>query len=190
MAVGRDRLKLARLVQAATDLTLTFHRQVRVARLLAELHTAGVELPAALCEDCSGPAEPLVVYRQVGRCEPCARRCPGCGRSAKEPTKPWCVRCEDDPLRGECRKCGVGRGLFPGRHAGRPISALNLANRMRAMGIEPRSMRNTVRAQLATSIPAAMFGEILGISPATATRWRAIANGNWAAYAEQTRCSR
>jgi hypothetical protein len=75
------------------------------------------------------------------------------------------------------------RWLFPGRHTGRAINALNLANRMRAMGIEPQGVRNTARAQLAASIPAAMLGEILGISPTTATRWTAIASGNWASYA-------
>lgn len=74
------------------------------------------------------------------------------------------------------------RWLFPGRHAGRPINARNLANRMRAIGIEPQGMRNTARAQLAASIPAAILAEILGISPSTATRWTAIANGNWPAY--------
>jgi hypothetical protein len=109
---GRNRVSLAWLVSAAADLTVPSHRQVRVARLVAELRTAGIDLPAALCEDCDGPAEPLVVYLDAARCGPCARRCPGCGRSAKQPTERWCRRCRDDPRRGACRGCGAGRVLL------------------------------------------------------------------------------
>jgi hypothetical protein len=72
--------------------------------------------------------------------------------------------------------------LFPGRRAGQPISTGSMAGWLRALGIEPRNTRNTARAQLAGTIPAAMLAEILGIGAQTATRWTAIANGNWAAY--------
>jgi hypothetical protein len=109
---GRDRVRLARLVRLAADLAVPSRRQERVARLLNALRAAGIDLPAAVCEDCDRPAEPLVVYRQVARCEPCARRCPGCGRAAKGPTEPWCRRCEDDPRRGACRACSAERVLL------------------------------------------------------------------------------
>lgn len=57
-----------------------------------------------------------------------------------------------------------------------------MGNWMRALGVDPRNMRNTARAQLAGEIPAGMLAEILGIDAGTATRWTAIANGNWTAY--------
>ncbi len=78
----------------------------------------------------------------------------------------------------------IGSGwLFPGGHAGRHVSPVILANRLRAIGIEPRNMRNTARGQLATEIPPALLGKLIGVSPATATRWATLTNANWAAYA-------
>jgi hypothetical protein len=44
-------------------------------------------------------------------------------------------------------------------------------------------MRNAARAQLAAEIPAAMLGEIIGVSATTTTRWAAFSAGNWTAYA-------
>jgi len=73
--------------------------------------------------------------------------------------------------------------LFPGRRAGTPTNPQMLAVWMKELGIEPRAMRNTARAQLAGEIPAGMLAEVIGIDAGTATRWTAIANGNWTAYA-------
>lgn len=75
------------------------------------------------------------------------------------------------------------RWLFPGARAGRPVSPHALTRRLRAIGIEPRHMRNNARAQLAAEIPAAMLGEIIGVAPHTADRWAAVASGKWTAYA-------
>jgi hypothetical protein len=73
--------------------------------------------------------------------------------------------------------------LFPGRHAGKHVTPVILGNRLKAMGIEPRNMRNTARAQLATQVPPALLGKLIGVSPNTATRWASITSSNWTAYA-------
>lgn len=99
------RAKLAEALGRGPSLAVATSRPPRVARLLDELRPAGSALPASRCEDCGGPAEPLVVYRDVVRCLPCAKRCPDCGGTSKEPTKPRCGRCERGP-RGVCSGCG------------------------------------------------------------------------------------
>jgi uncharacterized damage-inducible protein DinB len=71
----------------------------------------------------------------------------------------------------------------PGRHAGRPVGPVILANRLRALGIGPAAMRNTARARLAAEIPPAMLGELIGVGATTANRWATVTNGTWLAYA-------
>ncbi len=73
--------------------------------------------------------------------------------------------------------------LFPGGHAGKHINPVVLGHRLRAIGIEPRNMRNSARAQLVAEIPAAVLGNLIGISPSTASRWATLTNTNWTAYA-------
>jgi hypothetical protein len=73
--------------------------------------------------------------------------------------------------------------LFPGSHAGRPMTPNALGTRLRALGIEPRALRGAARAQFAAEIPPAMLGEIVGVSATTTTRWAALTGGNWTAYA-------
>jgi hypothetical protein len=77
------------------------------ARLATELRAAGVELAPPVCSDCDGPAEPLNTYRGIIRCGSCAKICPQCRRSTKEPHAPRCRRCRLDPARpiGTCRDC-------------------------------------------------------------------------------------
>jgi hypothetical protein len=73
--------------------------------------------------------------------------------------------------------------LFPGGHAGKPISPFALGRRLQAIGIEPRIMRNSARAQLVTEIPPAVLGKLIGINPGTASRWATLTSSNWIAYA-------
>ena len=73
--------------------------------------------------------------------------------------------------------------LFRGGHAGKPISSVALGQRLQAIGIEPRNMRNSARAQLVTEIPPAVLGKLIGISPGTASRWATLTSSNWIAYA-------
>ena len=80
---------LAGQVRVARDLTVPSRREVRVARLLAELRLSGIDLPAPRCQDCDGPADPLTSYRQVVRGKPCAREawlCPPCALAAESDT--------------------------------------------------------------------------------------------------------
>ena len=81
----------------------------------------------------------------------------------------------------------ASRWLFPGRHAGQPLGAVVLGNRMRAIGVESRNMRNSARAQLVTQIPPAVLGQLIAINPTTASRWATITNSNWNAYAGRSR---
>ena len=73
--------------------------------------------------------------------------------------------------------------LFPGGHAGKHVNPVILGHRLRAIGVESRNMRNSARAQLVTEIPPAVLGNLIGISPATASRWATLTNTNWNAYA-------
>jgi hypothetical protein len=82
-----DRARLASLVRNGPGLGQPAHRQVRVARLVAELRGRGVTVAAALCEDCGGPAEPLVIDGPITRCG----------------------ACDHAPCRGGCSSCGTGR---------------------------------------------------------------------------------
>ena len=77
--------------------------------------------------------------------------------------------------------------LFPGSRAGEHLRPVNLAARLRRLGIHPRSMRNGARAQLAAEIPPAMLADILGIDAQTAVAWAAASGGNWSAYASRRR---
>ena len=73
--------------------------------------------------------------------------------------------------------------LFPGSTAGNHIGPSALGNRLAALGIQPRTMRNTARAELVTEIPPAVLGQLIAISPATASHWATLTNSNWNTYA-------
>ena len=75
--------------------------------------------------------------------------------------------------------------LFPGRHAGKHVGPVVLGQRLTAHGIQPRNMRNSARAQLVTEIPPAVLGQLIAISPTTASRWATLTNSNWNAYAAE-----
>lgn len=99
------RAMLAQQLERSTALSVATHRAPRVARFLNALCAGGVNIPAACCEDCNGPAEPMVLHGLVVRCLGCAKRCPECGGHSKEPAKPRCGRCGGRP-RGTCTSCG------------------------------------------------------------------------------------
>lgn len=101
------RARLVHLLAEAPNLAGARHRPVPVARFLSAARQRGIALAAARCEECGGPAEPLVTHRGVVRCLACARHCPGCGRSTKEVTKALCAACEASPRRGQCAGCGA-----------------------------------------------------------------------------------
>jgi integrase len=68
--------------------------------------------------------------------------------------------------------------LFPGRHAGRHLATEN---------IHPADARKAAMFQLAAEIPTPVLAELLGLSPATATRWATLAARDWSQYATMRR---
>jgi len=63
------------------------------------------------------------------------------------------------------------------------MTATSLANRLRAIGIDPRRMRGAALAQLSAEMAPALLAEVVGVSAATAVKWTTLHGGNWAGYA-------
>lgn len=75
--------------------------------------------------------------------------------------------------------------LFPGLRPGTPLSANQLGQRLRRLGIEPAPARRSALGHLAARLPAAMVAQVLGLSPFTAVRWAGAVGADWASYAAQ-----
>ena len=73
--------------------------------------------------------------------------------------------------------------LFPGGQPGRPISAYQLAGRLRQLGIHSGQSRSAALFQLATDLPAALLAQMLGIHITVAVAWQRASAGDWMAYA-------
>jgi hypothetical protein len=80
---------------------------------------------------------------------------------------------------------GTSPWLFPGGQPGRPISAFQLAERLRQLGLNPAQSRSTALFQLATELPAAVLARMLGIHIAVAVAWQRASAGDWTAYAAE-----
>ena len=80
---------------------------------------------------------------------------------------------------------GTSPWLFPGGQPGRPISAFQLAERLRQIGIRSGQSRSAALFQLATNLPAAVLARMLGIHITVAVAWQRAAAGDWAAYAAE-----
>jgi hypothetical protein len=77
---------------------------------------------------------------------------------------------------------GTSPWLFPGGQPGRPISAYQLGERLRQLGLHPGQARSTALFQLATDLPAALLARMLGIHITIAVAWQRAAAGDWTAY--------
>lgn len=73
--------------------------------------------------------------------------------------------------------------LFPGGQPGRPISAYQLAERLRQLGLRPGQSRSAALFQLSTDLPAALLARMLGIHITVAVAWQRASNGDWTSYA-------
>ncbi len=73
--------------------------------------------------------------------------------------------------------------LFPGGQPGRPISACQLAERLRQLGVQSGQSRSAALFQLATDLPAALLARMLGIHITVAVAWQRASAGDWMAYA-------
>lgn len=78
-----------------------------------------------------------------------------------------------------------GEPLFPGGQPGRPISAFQLGQRLRQLGLHPGQARSTALFQLATELPAAVLARTLGIHIAVAVAWQRASSGDWTNYAAE-----
>ncbi|MFG2004800.1 hypothetical protein ACGFNU_37195 [Spirillospora sp. NPDC048911] len=75
--------------------------------------------------------------------------------------------------------------LFPGGQPGRPVSAFQLGERLRRLGLRPGQARSTALFQLATDLPAAVLARMLGIHISVAVAWQRASAGDWTAYAAE-----
>jgi hypothetical protein len=80
---------------------------------------------------------------------------------------------------------GTSPWLFPGGQPGRPVSAYQLGERLRQLGLHPRQARSTALFQLATDLPAVMLARLLGIHISVAVAWQRASSGDWANYAAE-----
>jgi hypothetical protein len=78
---------------------------------------------------------------------------------------------------------GTSPWLFPGGRPGQPISAYQLAERLRQLGLRPAQSRTTALFSLATELPAAVLARLLGIHIKVAVAWQHASAGDWATYA-------
>jgi hypothetical protein len=78
---------------------------------------------------------------------------------------------------------GTSPWLFPGGRPGQPISAYQLAQRLRQLGLHPAQSRTTALFGLATELPAAVLARLLGIHIKVAVEWQHASAGDWATYA-------
>jgi hypothetical protein len=78
---------------------------------------------------------------------------------------------------------GTSRWLFPGGRPGQPISAYQLAERLRQLGLRPAQSRTTALFGLATELPAAVLARLLGIHIKVAVAWQHASAGDWTSYA-------
>ena len=80
---------------------------------------------------------------------------------------------------------GTSAWLFPGGQPGQPISAFQLTERLRQLGIRSGQSRSAALFQLATDLPAAVLARLLGIHISVAVAWQRASAGDWAAYAAE-----
>jgi hypothetical protein len=75
--------------------------------------------------------------------------------------------------------------LFPGHLPGRPITPARLGQRLAQLGIDAQTGRRAAMLQLATTVPAAVLADLLGIHTTTAADWAHAAGGDWSHYAAE-----
>jgi len=78
---------------------------------------------------------------------------------------------------------GTSRWLFPGGRPSHPISAEQLGERLRHLGLRPGQARSTALFGLAAELPAALLARLLGIHISVAVAWQRASSGDWTNYA-------
>lgn len=78
--------------------------------------------------------------------------------------------------------------LFPGGSPGRHLNTENMRGQLVAIGMKPYEGRKATLFQLAADVPAAVLGELIGISANNAAEWARLAARDWRTYvAERAR---
>jgi hypothetical protein len=72
--------------------------------------------------------------------------------------------------------------LLAGQNPGQPRNPEGLADTMRRHGLPARAARNTAIIQALADLPPMLIADLIGIHPATAERWSALAAGRWSDY--------
>ncbi len=75
--------------------------------------------------------------------------------------------------------------LFPGHLPGRPITPSRLGERLAQLGIDSQTGRRAAMLKLASTVPAAVLTDLLGIHTTTAADWAHAAGGDWSHYAAE-----
>ena len=75
--------------------------------------------------------------------------------------------------------------LFPGHLPGRPITPARLGQRLAQLGIDSQTARRAAMLELASTVPAAVLADLLGIHTTTAADWANAAGGDWSLYAAE-----
>ena len=78
---------------------------------------------------------------------------------------------------------GRSHWLFPGGRPSQPISAEQLTERLRQLGLRSGQARSTALFGLAAELPAAMLARLLGIHISVAVTWQRASSGDWTSYA-------
>ncbi len=74
------------------------------------------------------------------------------------------------------------RWLFPGGNPGRHLATENIRSQLVAIGMNPYQGRKAALYQLASSIPAPILAELIGISQNNAAQWAHLAARDWSSY--------
>jgi hypothetical protein len=73
--------------------------------------------------------------------------------------------------------------LFPGGDPGQPLHPWTLSRRLRDAGVSVRDGRNTALMHVASTLPAKVLSDLLGISVTSAAQWNTLAGSGNAEYA-------
>ncbi len=73
--------------------------------------------------------------------------------------------------------------LFPGRHAGQPVSYRAMFTQLRDLGLPMRTARISALRQLVLAVPAPVIADALGFHYTTTTRQHINAGATWSRYA-------
>jgi hypothetical protein len=91
----------------------------------------------------------------------------------------------DAPRRHASLAAPDSNWLFPGHLPARPITPARLGERLGRVGVDAPAGHRAAMLQLATTVPAAVLVDLLGIHTTTAADWAHASGGDWSSYAAE-----